>query len=138
MFIIQSSVFDIQSSIFHIRYWGCSQFKFQCSDVHFQSSLFTVQSSFTIQCALFVQCSVFHSPVFTVQIQRSLFKCSNPMFKSSVQSSVFIIQSSLFNKGAWVIQLCLHGVLVSIDLQWSSFWCIPMFTSRVSGSRSYT
>ena len=116
MFIIQSSVLDIQSSIFHIRYWGCSQFKFQCSDVHFQCSLFTVESSFTIQCALFIQCSVFHSPVFTVQIQPSLCKCPNPMFKSSVQSSVFIIQFSVFNKGAWVSQV--HVCMVSMLLNY--------------------
>ena len=56
-----------------------------------------------------VQCSVFHSPVFTVQVQRSLFKCSKSMFKSRVQSSMsrFSVQCSMMVLG---YQKCMSGV----------------------------
>ena len=93
MFIIQSSMFNNQYSIFGL---GCSQFKismFRCS--HFMS-LFTVHGSFTIQC--------------------SLFKCSKSMFKPRVQSSMsmFSLQCSMMVPG---YHKCMSGVHVSIDLQ---------------------
>ena len=92
MFIIQSSVFNNQYSIFGL---GCSHFRnsmFRCS---LSMSLFTVQGSFTNQC------SPFNSQYSTLQC--SLFKlnvhCSNSifivqMFKINIQSSLFTVQCS--------------------------------------------
>ena len=119
MFIIQSSVFNNQYSIFGL---GCSHFRnsmFRCS---LSMSLFTVQGSFTNQCSPFnsqystLQCSLFKLNVhcsnsifivqmFKINIQSSLFtvqcsnscsnSCSNTMFKFNVQcsNSMFDVQS---------------------------------------------
>ena len=96
MFIIQSSLFDIQYSIFGIGDVHNSNFNVQMFTFNVHYSQFNVHLQFSVHC---VQCSVFHSPVFTVQTQRSLFKCSNPMFKSSVliQCSKFRVHNSVFN-----------------------------------------
>ena len=77
MFIIDSSVFIIQSSMF----------KYSMSIT--ENSLITISmftcllSKFTIHSLTFIHNSVHY--MFTVQIQRSLFRCSESMFKSNVK-----------------------------------------------------
>ena len=92
MFIIQSSVFNNQYSIFGL---GCSHFRnsmFRCS---LSMSLFTVQGSFTNQCSPFnsqystLQCSLFK---LNVHCLNSIFIVQ--MFKINIQSSLFTVQCS--------------------------------------------
>ena len=115
MFIIQSSVFNNQYSIFGL---GCSHFRnsmFRCS---LSMSLFTVQGSFTNQCSPFnsqystLQCSLFKFNIHcsNVQNQYSEFSVHSSMFSFNVQIHVQIH-----------VQIQCSSSMFSVQIQCSMF-----------------
>ena len=118
MFIIDSSVFIIQSSMF------------KCSMSITENSLITISmftcslSKFTIHSLTFihnsVHCSMFSISLSSVHCSSSAFTVQMFKINVQIQSSKFHVQvqSSVFNDGAWISQVrvwcpCVHRSPVS-------------------------
>ena len=114
MFIIQSSVFNNQYSIFGL---GCSHFRISMFRCSLSMSLFTVQGSFTNQC------SPFNSQYSTLQC--SLFKlnvhCSNSIF--IVQMFKITVHNSMFSKCSRFTVPCLNIPCLNVHCSNFKFQC---------------